>query len=575
MKRKTLERGTSTPRTRYWVVVCSFAMVSMILTGRAFYLQVFNADYLKKQGNARFVRVLKENAVRGMIMDRNGVPLAISTPVDSVWVHPSTFLENRKQWPLLAKALNLNEWNLKQSVRRSIDREFMYLKRHINPETARIVMALKVPGVSLQREYRRYYPTGAVSGHVIGFTDIDDQGQEGLELAYDFLLKPTAGRKKVLKDRYGNTVETLESLSLPVAGKNISLSLDRRIQYLAYRETMNAIKQHKARGASVVVLDARTGEVLAMVNAPGFNPNSRSKANSALLRNRTVTDVFEPGSTFKPFTIAAALESGKYFPHTPINTAPGVIRIGQKTISDARNYGLLTVSGVIEKSSNVGAAKIALSLTKERLWDIISKAGFGQPTGSGLPAESSGLVNPPKKWFKMDQAALSFGYGISVTTLQLARAYVAIANDGLLPPISMLKRKTEPEYTRAFSAETAGQLRSMLELAVSTHGTGSAARVRHYRVAGKTGTVHKLTADGYAEDHYVALFAGMVPASNPRLVMVVVVDDPQAGKYFGGQVAAPIFSRVMTGALRVLNIAPDGLDNKSQWVSKKISEEAA
>jgi len=527
------------------------------LAGRAVYLQVLDTDFLQSEGKQRHSRVVKDNSHRGMILDRNGAPLAVSTPVDSIWAHPDTLAEAKPRWPALAAALGMNARELAKMFEKHADREFMYLKRHADPDLAERVMALKVPGVALQREYRRYYPLGPVAGHVIGFTSIDDAGQEGLELAYDPALRAIPGRKRVLKDLQGNVVEQVESLALPKPGHDITLSIDRRVQYLAYRELKHAVETHGARGGTAVVLDARTGEVLAMVNEPDFNPNNRGHSKGEQFRNRAVTDLFEPGSTMKPFTVAAALESGKFRPDTLIDTSGGAIQIGNRVIRDVHPYGALTVARVIEKSSNVGASRIALALDKQTLWGTLTGVGFGAPTGSRLPGEGTGVLHKPSRWVPVEQASLSFGYGLSVTPLQLARAYAAFANDGVLPEVTLLKRTEPVSGTRVFSADTARAMRAMLELAVGEQGTGASARVADYRVAGKTGTVRKLTAGGYSESHYVGWFAGMAPATDPRLVMVVAVDDPARGGYFGGVVAAPVFARVMAGALRLLDVPPD------------------
>lgn len=534
-----------------------------LLAARAFWLQVVTADYLQEQGNARHLRVIQDNSHRGMIFDRHGEPLAVSTPVDSVWAEPSEILEARAQWPALAKVLGMSTKEIAQAVRHYQGREFMYLKRHVTPEQAEQVRTLDIAGVGLTREYRRYYPSGTVTGHVVGFTDVDDQGQEGIELAYNKQLRSIPGRKRVLKDRYGNVVESVESVTLPVPGQDITLSLDRRLQYFVYRELKAAVAAHHARGASAIVLDVRTGEVLAMVNEPGFNPNNRASLRSSVFRNRAVTDLFEPGSTVKPFTIAAALESGKFSPHTLIDTAPGQLTVGRNTIRDTHNYGLLSVAQVIEKSSNVGAARIALALNGRGLRDMFIKAGFGTVTGVSLPGEVSGRMNPPSG-IPIELATLGYGYGISVTPLQLARAYSAVANGGRLLPVSLLKQDSLPEGERIMSEQTARQVRSMLELAVSRDGTGTAAQVAYYRVGGKTGTAHKLVNGEYAEKSFIASFAGFAPASDPRLAMIISVDDPQGGAYFGGQVAAPVFSKVMAGVLRLLNISPDNLDGPAR-----------
>lgn len=527
------------------------------LAARAVYLQVLNADYLQSQGNARHSRVVKDNSHRGMILDRNGAPLAVSTPVDSVWAHPATLTESRERWPALGALLELSAKEIAQLLARNAEREFVYLRRHVTPEVAERIAALGIPGVSLLREYRRYYPLGPVAGHVLGFTNVDDQGQEGIELAYDAWLRAVPGAKRVLKDLQGNAVEMVESLTLPTPGKDLVVSLDRRIQYLAYRELRAAVETHRARAGSAVVLDARSGEVLALVNEPDFNPNNRGSLRSQVFRNRAITDLYEPGSTLKPFTVAAALESGKFSPRSVIDTAPGLVRVGNKTIHDAHNYGALTVAGVIEKSSNVGATKIALALNKTALWEMLRRAGFGETTGVRLPGESAGLLNPPSSWVAVDQASIAYGYGISVTPLQVARAYAVLANEGAALPLTVLRREAPVTGTRVLSGATARELGAMLELAVDGRGTGRLARVADYRVAGKTGTARKLTEQGYSEERYLAWFAGFAPASHPRLVMVVLLDEPRAGGYFGGEVAAPVFAHVMAGALRLLDIPPD------------------
>ncbi|KPK12589.1 MAG: cell division protein [Acidithiobacillales bacterium SG8_45] len=552
-----MKRAIAIPRFRFILVVTTLALITLALLLRAAYLQIWNSDYLQKQGNARFLRVVSDAPYRGMILDRNGEPLAISTPVESIWAQPEVLLEVRDQWPRLARKLDISQSELARQVRHHQGKEFMYLKRQVSPEFARSVTELDIPGVSLQREYRRYYPAGEAAGHIIGFTNVDDNGQEGVELAFNDWLSGKPGRKRVLKDRLGNIVESVESITLPERGRDLVLSIDRRIQYLAYRELKEAVAQHKAKGGTAVVMDVRSGEVLAMVNQPGFNPNNRKNFRSRYFRNRAVTDLFEPGSTLKPFTIAAALESGRFSPRSLVNTSPGAVLVGSKTISDEHNFGWLTLTRVIEKSSNVGAAKIALQIGKQSIWDMLTRVGFGEETHSGLPGEVSGLINPPDKWAKLDHATVSFGYGISVTSLQLARAYAAIANNGYMITPTLVRTDAARLERRVLPEDVTHQLRYMLERAVGTKGTGQAADIAHYRVAGKTGTVHKLIDGQYAEDRYMGLFAGMVPASNPRLVMVVTIDDPHRGGYFGGQIAAPVFRKVMSGALRLLDIAPD------------------
>jgi cell division protein FtsI (penicillin-binding protein 3) len=567
------ETGLRHPRRGQFVVALMlFALAALAV--RAVYLQVFRADYLQREGSQRHSRIVKDNSHRGMILDRYGAPLAVSTPVDSVWAHPATLAEERRRWPQLARLLELSPRELAQLLARHDGREFMYLRRHVTPDVAERVMALEIPGVALLREYRRYYPAGASAGHVIGFTNVDDQGQEGLELAYDSWLRAVPGQKRVLKDLHGNAVETVESLVLAQPGRDLVVSLDRRIQYLAYRELKSAVETHNARAGAAVVLDARTGEVLALVNEPDFNPNNRNGLKSQVFRNRAVTDLYEPGSTLKPFTVAAALESGRYTPRTVIDTAPGTVLVGNKSIRDAHNYGVLTVAGVIEKSSNVGAAKMALALGKQRLWEMVRSVGFGAATGAKLPGETVGLLNPPSSWVPIDQATFSFGYGISVTPLQLARAYAVLANGGELRPVTLIRQDAAAAGERVLLLKTTRDLAAMLELVVSGQGTGAAAQVADYRTAGKTGTVRKLTASGYSEDRYVGWFAGFAPVSDPRLVMVVMIDEPRTGGYFGGQVAAPVFARVMTGALRLLDIPADAPRATHRPVIARAADEA-
>jgi cell division protein FtsI (penicillin-binding protein 3) len=493
-----------------------------------------------------------------MIVDRNGEPLAISTPVDTVTANPAEFAEGRAKWGALARVIGIDSAELADAYARNADREFMYLRRHVTPEVAARVTALDVPGVSLRREYRRYYPAGPITGQVLGFADIDDVGREGLELAFDEQLRGVPGKKLVVKDGRRDTIEDVASVRTATDGQDLTISLDSRIQYIAYRALKAAVQKHHARSGSVVVLDARSGEVLAMVNEPDFNPNNWATRQGARFRNRAVTDVLEPGSSIKPFTIAAALETGEFTPDTPINTAPGFLRVGSYSVRDTHDYGRLTVARVIMKSSNVGATKIAMGMGKKDLWDMFRAVGFGRATGIELPGESSGRLASYRHWRPVEHATLSFGYGLSVTPLQLARAYTALANDGVLMPVTILRRDQAVIGQRAMSPGSAQQIRAMLELAVSREGTGFLANVARYKVAGKTGTVHRLTPEGYAEDRYIGVFAGMAPASDPRLVMAVMVDDPTTGGYYGGQVAAPVFSEVMTGALRLLNIPPDG-----------------
>jgi cell division protein FtsI (penicillin-binding protein 3) len=553
------EENIPTFNKRRILLYAVLLLIVVLLLWRAVYLQVLNKDFLQNQGDARHLRVVSEPAHRGMITDRNGEPLAISTPVESIWVNPSELVAEQQYLPKLARILKIDIEKLKSTLASRMSREFVYIRRHVNPDMAKKVMALEAPGVFTQREYRRYYPAGEVVAHVLGFTNIDDEGQEGLERAYNDWLKGTPGSKRVIKDRLGRVVENVESIRPSRPGKMLTLSIDRRIQYLAYRELKAAVKKNNARSASAVVLDVKTGEVLAMVNQPSYNPNNRKRLRGEYYRNRAVTDVFEPGSTFKPFTITAGLESGKYQPGTRIDTTPGKLSIGKYTIRDLHNYGEIDVTRVITKSSNVGASKIALSLEPEKVWSLYNRLGFGNITGSGFPGESSGLMSHFHRWRKIERATLSFGYGISVTPLQLAHAYSVLAADGLMRPVSFVRVDGEVKGERVVKAEIARKVRKIMETVVSPEGTGMLASIQGYRVAGKTGTVHKSSSGGYAENRYLSVFAGMAPASSPRLVMVVMVNEPRGEKYFGGLVAAPVFSKVMSGALRLMDVAPDNL----------------
>ncbi len=544
---------------RTWLLVVIFIAVTGLMLWRAFYLQILNNDFLRNHGDARSLRTVTIPAHRGMITDRNNEPLAISTPVDSIWVTPREVLEQEEHLPQLAAMLETRADELRQVLTDRLGREFLYLKRHVSPDLARRVNDLGMKGVHLRREYKRYYPAGEVASHLVGFTNVDDSGQEGVELAFDHWLRGTPGEKRVLKDRLGRVVQNVESIQPARPGKDLHLSIDRRVQYLAYRELKSAVQRHGARGGSLVMLDAKTGEVMAMAVQPAYNPNNRSGLKSENYRNRAVTDVFEPGSTLKPFTIAAALMSGEYDSDSKIATGPGYVRVSNHTIEDVRNYGTLDLAGIIKKSSNVGASKIALSLGPKPLWRLYTDLGFGLPTGSGFPGESAGVLNSYQNWSEVELATIAFGYGISMTTLHLAQAYAAIANDGVMQPVSLQRLDDSINGRRIMPAPVARKVRRMLEAVVQDGGTGRRAGVPGYRIAGKTGTVHKTTRGGYAEDRYLSLFAGMAPASNPDLVLIVVVDEPQGDEYYGGQVAAPAFSRVMEGALRILNIPPDDL----------------
>lgn len=537
-------------------VLLLFSAAAVMLAARALDMQVLHSAFFEREGDARQLRTVSVPVHRGDIVDRNGEPFAVSTPVSSIWLNPREATASAGLTEL-AQLLSIDAGRLRKKIESNREREFMYLKRHVTPEVASRVLALNVPGVYMQDEFRRYYPAGEVAANVIGFADIDDNGQEGIELEFDAWLKGIPGKKRVIRDRLGRAFDDVERISTAQPGKTVQLSLDKRLQYLTYRALKAAVLKHGAVGGSAVMLDAASGEVLAIVNQPSFNANDRGQLRPDATRNRAVTDVFEPGSTMKPLTIAMALESGRWKPWYKVETAPGYLRVMGNAIRDHRNYGDLDVGGVIEKSSNVGISKIALSLDAEEQLGMYRKLGLGTDTGSGFPGESTGRLSNDALHNDFERASLAFGYGISVTPLQLARAYAAFAADGVLKPVSFLRVDADVEGQRVMSAETARAVRKMMQRVVSGNGTGSRAAITNYSVAGKTGTVHKFAAGGYAKDRYMAIFAGMAPALEPRLVMVVMIDEPSNGEHFGGEVAAPVFSTVMTGALRLLDVPPD------------------
>lgn len=533
------------------LITCGF----LVLAGRAVYLQGWNNDFLQQKGESRYSRVLEISANRGKITDRHGEALAISTPVKSVWAIPEEVQYSSQQRAKLAALLEIPP--------REIDRRlndataFVYLKRQIPPEVAERVSELRIAGLFQNREYRRYYPGGEMIAQVLGFTGADDVGQEGIELAFQSTLAGKSGSRRVIKDRLGQIVEDTESIREAQNGSDLALSLDARLQNLAYSQLKLAVDRNRAKAGSIVVLDAKTGEILALANLPTYNPNNRSRLSGAQLRNRAITDTFEPGSTLKPFTVAVAIEQGIVTPKSMIATAAGSFSIGKASIHDAHRFGDMTVAQVIQRSSNVGAAKIALSLPAEAMWNLFDQVGFGSPPRLSFPGEAGGKLRPYKSWRPIEQATMAYGHGISVSLLQLARAYTIFARDGELMPLSLLRLDSPPAGKQVISAATAQKLRAMLELAVQPEGTAPRARVMGYRVAGKTGTAHKEENGAYAAHKYVSSFVGLAPASDPRLVIAVMLDEPSAGQYYGGVVAAPVFSAVMGGALRMLGVAPD------------------
>lgn len=561
MKSPLLERDSSGRQLqgRLTFVLALLVLGALGLVARAVDLQLVDNGFLAGQGDARHLRDLEITAHRGTITDRYGEPLAVSTPVDSVAVNPRVLSQSADNLPRLARVLGRDREALARRVTSNLDREFLYLGRHLEPQQAARIRALGIPGVRLIREYRRYYPAGEVTGHVLGFTSIDDSGQEGLELAYDHYLTGEDGVKRVIQDGYGRVVEVVESIRAVRPGKDLVLSLDLRIQYLAYRELKRAMVRHRARSASLVVIDIATGEVLAMVNQPAFNPNDRDQFAAGRYRNRAATDIFEPGSSIKPFVIAAALASGSYDRRSIIDTGDGSLQVGVKLIEDKHDLGAIDLATVLAKSSNVAMAKIALSLEPETIWTTLDGLGFGQVSTSGYPGESAGLLSHHTHWRRIGIATLAYGYGLSVTPLQLAHGYATLGGGGVSRPITFLRVYDPVPGERVLDSRVTQDVLAMLESVVTPDGTGVRAALTGYRVAGKTGTVWKSTAGGYATDKYMSVFAGVVPATRPRLAAVVVIDEPRGTEYYGGDVAAPVFSSVMAGALRLMAVPPDDL----------------
>ena len=550
-------------RWRFALAVLLIAMLMMLLLWHVARLQVIPGEdkgfeFLQDQGDARTVRTEVLPANRGVITDRNGEPLAVSTPVVSLWANPSELTAQSPEVTALAKVLGLSVKGLKSKLSRYSDKEFVYLKRHMPPQDAESVLANRWNGVYGKTEYQRFYPAGEVASHVVGFTNIDEQGQEGFELAFNEWLVGVPGSKRVLKDLKGHVIKDDGELKAPVPGKDVNLSLDLRMQYLAYRELKQAVTQHQAQSGTLVLLDVKTGEVLAMVNQPSYNPNNRSGIELASIRNRAITDQFEPGSTMKPLTVMAALETGRYHPHTMIDTHPGYIRVGKKTLLDPINYGRIDLTKVITKSSQVGISKVALDMKPETIRDMFFRLGMGQGTGVGFPGESVGVLPARPRWSAIEHANFAFGYGMSVTALQLAQAYSVVANHGVKRPVSMLRVDDPSPNERVVGEKVSSQLVSMLKTVLQSEGTARKAQIDAYPAAGKTGTVHKIGREGgYADDRYRSVFAGMAPADNPRVVAVVVIEEPKSGKYFGGEVAAPVFAKVAEGALRLMHVPPE------------------
>ncbi|RRV50032.1 peptidoglycan D,D-transpeptidase FtsI family protein [Stutzerimonas stutzeri] len=546
---------------RFRIVLALLALLVGVIAWRIVDLQVMDQGFLKGQGDARSVRHIPIPAHRGLITDRNGEPLAVSTPVTTLWGNPKELQAARARWPELAKALGQDAAVLSERLQSQASREFMYLVRGLTPEQGQEILDLKIPGVYAQEEFRRFYPAGEVAAHVVGFTDIDDRGREGMELAYDEWLAGVPGKRQVLKDRRGRLIKDVQVTKNAKPGKAMALSIDLRLQYLAHSELRNVVHEYGAKAASLVMVDVKTGEILAMANQPTYNPNNRRNLQPAAMRNRAMIDVFEPGSTVKPFSIAAALATGKYQPDSVVNTLPGWMRIGRYTIRDVSRGGMLSLTGILMKSSNVGISKIALDIGAEPVYAVMQQAGFGQDTGLGFPGERVGNLPNHRKWRDAETASLAYGYGLSVTAVQLAHAYAVLGNQGTNVPLSLLRLDRAQDGVQVIDKQISGTVLQMLRAVVEEEGGGGArAKVPGYHVGGKSGTAKKISGTGgYTTDAYRSFFAGVAPLSNPRIAAVVVVDEPSKGQYYGGLVAAPVFGKVMARALRLMNVAPDNL----------------
>ena len=559
------------PRWRYYLVMLILASLPILLLVKIAQLQILpsqerGVDFLQHQGDSRAIRNITIPAYRGLITDRNGEPLAISTPVTAIVANPKNI--QKSDIERLSLALKISESQLQSRLQRYRNKSFMYLVQQLPNDEAEKILKLNISGVSGQQRYKRFYPAGEVTAQVVGFTNYLDIGQEGMELAYDDWLTGEPGKKKVVLDKNRRVINDISLIQAARSGEDLRLSIDLRVQYAAYRALKKAVKKHNAKSGSVVVLDVNSGEVLAMVNQPSFNPNDRSKLRQSSVRNRAITDLMEPGSTVKPFTVLAALESGQFSAQSRIDTNPGYLKVDYKTFVDPSNYGELNLAEVLTKSSQVGTTKVALALDPESTRDLFQRVGFGEVMGTGFPGETLGSLPAYRKWHPVTQATFAFGYGLSVSSLQLARAYAVLANDGLRKEISMVALDSEPEGLRVINAATTKEVRHMLRAASSHKGTGRRAMIDGYSVGGKTGTLHKVKVDGgYDDNRYMSVFAGLSPISSPRLATVVVIDEPRQGDYFGGLVAAPVFSEITGNALRLMQVTPDETDQNSSLVS--------
>ncbi|MGL6159870.1 peptidoglycan D,D-transpeptidase FtsI family protein [Microbulbifer sp.] len=565
-------------RWRFALVAALLCLLALALVLHLARLQVLPEEergyrFLQDQGRARTIRTEEIAAYRGAIVDRNGELLAVSTPVHSLWANPELLREaGADELRRLAAALEMKPADLAKRLEKYRNRGFMYLRRHLSPDQAGRALSLDIAGVYSKKEYRRFYPAGEVVAQLLGFTNIDDRGQEGLELAYDQWLSGEPGWQQVVKDLKGRTVQDLATEREARPGRDLRLSIDMRLQYLAYRELKRTVAENEASSGFMVILDTRSGDVLAMASQPSFNPNNREGAAAAAMRNRALIDQFEPGSTIKPLTALAALESGRYRPHTPIDTSPGYIRLPGKTLVDPVNYGQLDLTGVITKSSQVGITKVAMDLEPNVLRELFYRLGLGEAVGSGFPGEVAGILPSRSRWHPIERANFAFGYGMTVNAVQLAHAYSVVANAGLKRPVSLVLSGGEKneEAERVVEAPLARQVTAMLETVIGPRGTGKHAAVEGYRVAGKTGTVHKVGSQGYVDNRYRSVFAGFIPADRPRLAAVVVIDDPKHAKYYGGEVAAPVFGAVMAGAMRLLQVPPAEVASPEQQLARRL-----
>jgi cell division protein FtsI (penicillin-binding protein 3) len=542
----------------YFVMLCGLGLFAVLLL-RLLQLQILETDFLQHESDKRTVRDHSLSAYRGMIVDRNNEPLAVSTPVKSIWLNPKQVLQDKSDVSELAALLNVSVTSLINKIKKNKHKEFIYLRRHMNPGQANKINKLNIAGVGLKQEFKRFYPAAEVTSHVVGFTNIDEAGIEGVELAFDQWLQGQPGKGRVIKDRLGRLVKDLGVVEPAQAGNELTLSLDLRLQYQAYRELKASVQQHGAKAGSLIMLDTETGEILALVNQPAFNPNNRSELKATAVRNRTITDMFEPGSTVKPFTVAAALLSGNINKQSVVDTHPGYLRLDNKTIRDHRNYGKLDITEILTRSSNVGVSKLALQMGGENLWHFYRQLGLGEPVGLGLQGENGGKVAVGNnRWGPLETATLSYGYGLAVTPLQLAQAYQVLANDGIKQPLTLLRRQPGEltQGKQVLPKSIANDVVKMLQTVVGPKGTARRARVDGYLVAGKTGTVHKVGSEGYKDESYLSLFAGVAPADDPKVVTIVVIDEPSGREYYGGEVAAPIYSRVMQSSLRLMNVLP-------------------